>query len=52
MNKSIVKEGILGVLKLRWNSLFTSYKKKASNNGEVIHSIGSVEKNEMLIESK
>lgn len=52
MNKSIVKEGILGVLKLRWNSLFTNYKKKATNSGEVLHSIGSVEKNEMLVESK
>jgi dolichol-phosphate mannosyltransferase len=28
MNKGIVKEGILGVLKLRWNSLFKNYKKK------------------------
>ena len=28
MNKGIVKEGILGVLKLRWQSLFKNYKKK------------------------
>lgn len=28
MNKSIVKEGILGVLKLRWNSLFKNYRKR------------------------
>ena len=28
MNKGIVKEGILGVLKLRWQSLFKSYRKK------------------------
>ena len=26
MNKGIVKEGILGVLKLRWNALFKSYR--------------------------
>lgn len=28
MNKGIVKEGILGVLKLRWYSLFTNYRKR------------------------
>lgn len=33
MNKGIVKEGILGVLKLRWNSFFKSYRKKLRNNG-------------------
>lgn len=31
MNKSIVKEGILGVLKLRWNNLFNNYRKKVKN---------------------
>ena len=31
MNKSIVKEGILGVLKLRWHSLFTNYRKRVKN---------------------
>ncbi|MCC7402700.1 MAG: polyprenol monophosphomannose synthase [Chitinophagaceae bacterium] len=33
MNKSIVKEGILGVLKLRWHSLFTNYRKRVKNSG-------------------
>jgi dolichol-phosphate mannosyltransferase len=28
MNKGIVKEGILGVLKLRWYSLFTNYRRR------------------------
>lgn len=28
MNKGIIKEGVLGVLKLRWFSLFTNYRKK------------------------
>ncbi len=32
MNKGIVKEGILGVLKLRWMSLFKSYRLKVKNN--------------------
>jgi dolichol-phosphate mannosyltransferase len=37
MNKSIVKEGILGVLKLRWNSLFKNYRKRVKNvEGEVV----------------
>jgi dolichol-phosphate mannosyltransferase len=30
MNKGIVKEGILGVLELRWQSLFKNYRKKLS----------------------
>ncbi len=31
MNKGIVKEGILGVLKLRWYSLFANYRKRLKN---------------------
>lgn len=31
MNKGIVKEGILGVLKLRWYSLFKNYRKRVKN---------------------
>jgi dolichol-phosphate mannosyltransferase len=31
MNKGIVKEGILGVLKLRWQSLFKNYRRKLTN---------------------
>jgi dolichol-phosphate mannosyltransferase len=31
MNKGIVKEGILGVLKLRWHSWFTNYRKRVKN---------------------
>lgn len=31
MNKGIVKEGVLGVLKLRWQSLFKNYRKKLTN---------------------
>jgi dolichol-phosphate mannosyltransferase len=32
MHKGIVKEGILGVLKLRWHSLFKDYRKRVKNN--------------------
>lgn len=28
MNKGIIKEGVLGVLKLRWNSIFKNYRRK------------------------
>jgi dolichol-phosphate mannosyltransferase len=28
MNKGIVKEGILGVLKLRWNAIFKNYHRR------------------------
>ncbi len=31
MNKGIVKEGILGVLKLRWQSLFKNYRRRVKN---------------------
>lgn len=32
MSKGIVKEGILGVLKLRWYSLFTNYRKRVKSD--------------------
>jgi dolichol-phosphate mannosyltransferase len=32
MNKGIVKEGILGVLKIQWQSLFKNYRKKVNIN--------------------
>ncbi len=31
MNKGIVKEGILGVIKLRWNSMFKNYRNRVKN---------------------
>ena len=36
MNKGIIKEGVIGVLKIQWNSLFKNYRRKVkSNSGEV-----------------
>lgn len=35
MNKGIVKEGILGVLKLRWQSMFKDYRSKLSKSETV-----------------
>lgn len=50
MNKGIVKEGILGVLKLRWYSLFTNYRKRVKKieSAEVRH----LHNREMIAEGK
>ncbi len=50
MNKGIVKEGILGVLKLRWHSWFTNYRKRVKNTEPV--SMTSLHKKEMVAEGK
>lgn len=34
MNKGIVKEGILGVLKLKWMSMFKNYRRNVKNTGK------------------
>ena len=39
MNKGIVKEGILGVLKLRWHSLFKSYRKRVKNTDPAVNQL-------------
>lgn len=49
MNKGIVKEGILGVLKLRWHSLFTNYRKRVTKTDDVQI---AVHKNEMVAEGE
>ena len=40
MSKSIVKEGILGVLQLRWYSLFTNYRKRVKSSYPASHTEG------------
>jgi dolichol-phosphate mannosyltransferase len=35
MNKGIIKEGILGVLKLKWMSMFKNYRKRVKNIPEI-----------------
>ena len=52
MNKSIVKEGILGVLKLRWHSLFISYRKRVKKNRKLNSTITSIPQKEVLAQSK
>lgn len=52
MNKGIVKEGILGVLKLRWHSFFTSYRKRLKNSDTVKPVEENTHKPEALAETK
>lgn len=51
MNKGIVKEGILGVLKLRWHSWFTNYRKRVKNV-ENQQPASPVQRNKMFAGSK
>ncbi len=48
MNKGIVKEGILGVLKLRWQSLFKSYRSRMKNANSFNSTTGSLHSAEVL----
>jgi len=50
MNKGIIKEGVLGVLKLRWNSMFKNYRQKVKNDGSL--EVDPVSKEKILSESK
>jgi dolichol-phosphate mannosyltransferase len=50
MNKGIVKEGILGVLKLRWLSLFKNYRKRVKNIE--ITETDAIPENKMVAEGK
>ena len=49
MNKGIVKEGIWGVLKLRWHSLFTNYRKRVKKEDLTIPAL---HKSEMVAEGE
>ncbi len=35
MSKGILKEGVIGVLKIQWQSLFKNYRRKVKNNSEM-----------------
>lgn len=52
MNKGIVKEGILGVLKLRWHSLFTNYRNRVKKVDSEIAPVKGVPQNEVLADTK
>ncbi|MEP6699845.1 MAG: polyprenol monophosphomannose synthase [Bacteroidota bacterium] len=53
MNKGIVKEGILGVLKLRWHSWFTNYRKRVKNIEPANNtSVKTMQQSEVLAQTK
>lgn len=52
MNKGIVKEGILGVLRLRWNSMFKNYRNKVQNSASYISNTSPFIDKEVILESK
>jgi len=49
MNKGIIKEGVLGVLKLRWLSLFKNYRRRVKKT-EV--TINTLQQNKIVAEGK
>jgi dolichol-phosphate mannosyltransferase len=49
MNKGIIKEGVLGVLKLRWLSLFKNYRRRVKNTEDVINTL---QENKIVAEGK
>ena len=52
MNKDIVKEGILGVLKLRWYSLFTNYRKRVKKTRIESVEMIALHNNEIAVEGE
>jgi dolichol-phosphate mannosyltransferase len=52
MNKGIIKEGVLGVLKLRWQSLFKNYRRKVTNTDYKTNSGLSFHQPDVMLEGK
>lgn len=50
MNKGIIKEGVLGVLKLRWMSLFKNYHSNVKN--VTLNNTVTIEEPEVVLDSK
>jgi dolichol-phosphate mannosyltransferase len=48
MNKGIVKEGIFGVLKLKWMSMFKNYRSRVKN----IPNDSAYQSQKVLVEGK
>jgi len=49
MNKGIIKEGVLGVLKLRWLSLFKNYRRRVKKTEDTINTL---QQNKIVAEGK
>jgi len=52
MNKGIIKEGVLGVLKLRWMSLFKNYRNNVKNTYPPNKNILDFQQPEVMLERK
>ena len=39
MSKGILKEGVLGVLKIQWHSLFNNYRRRVKNNEKITQTV-------------
>jgi dolichol-phosphate mannosyltransferase len=52
MNKGIVKEGILGVLKLRWLSLFKNYRNRVKRASDTSNTLSATVPGEMMPSGK
>ena len=52
MHKGIVKEGILGVLKLRWYSLFKDYRNRVKNTNKGASMFSSITPEEPLVKTR
>lgn len=52
MNKGIIKEGVLGVLKLKWESLFKNYRRRVSNKISSEQAATTFPTNDIMIERK
>ena len=50
MNKGIVKEGIIGVLQLRWQSLFKNYRKRVGNNNQISGATSMLPKQDVFVQ--
>ena len=42
MNKGILKEGVIGVLKIQWQSLFKNYRLRVKKNDEMVQNVEQV----------
>jgi dolichol-phosphate mannosyltransferase len=52
MNKGILKEGILGVIKIQWHSLFKNYRRRVGSGTPVTRIVKPVFENDLLAEGK
>ncbi len=52
MNKGIIKEGVLGVLKLRWMSMFKNYRNNVKNTYPPTKNVLDFQQPEVMLERK